>query len=230
MKRLILFIAIMISTISAFAQDSLYINKKDGNIIPYAIYAVDSISFSRRTSVYVVINGVKWATCNVNTPGTFTASPEATGCFYQWNSKIAWLATSDMTSWDSTWNGGFANLTTYAGWDSANDPSPVGYHVPYTTNFESLLDETRVTNEWTTQNGVYGRKFTDIANGNSIFLPASGLIGLNGVFGGEGSFGWYWSHLCGFNHSAFYFDVRSRDASIDEDNRASGFSIRPVAE
>ena len=44
----------------------------------------------------VIINGVKWATCNVDAPGTFAAAPESAGMFYQWNRKIGWSATDPM--------------------------------------------------------------------------------------------------------------------------------------
>ena len=38
----------------------------------------------------VIINGVKWATRNVATLGTFAAKPEDAGMFYQWGHKIGW--------------------------------------------------------------------------------------------------------------------------------------------
>jgi len=41
----------------------------------------------KRTDEGVVINGVKWATCNVDNPGTFVNRPETTGKIYQWNRK-----------------------------------------------------------------------------------------------------------------------------------------------
>ncbi len=38
------------------------------------------------------------------------------------------------------------------------------------------LDDTeKVSRTWTTQNGVNGRRFTDIATGNNIFLPTAGI-------------------------------------------------------
>ena len=40
----------------------------------------------------VVINGVRWATCNVDAPGNFAANPEDAGMFYQWNRKVGWSA------------------------------------------------------------------------------------------------------------------------------------------
>ncbi len=54
---------------------------------------INEVDFS--TADYVLINGVLWATRNVDAPGTFAASPESTGMFYQWNSRIAWSASGE---------------------------------------------------------------------------------------------------------------------------------------
>jgi len=54
----------------------------------------------------VIINGIKWATRNVDKPGTFAAKPEDAGMFYQWNRRVGWSATDPMinsnggTDWD----------------------------------------------------------------------------------------------------------------------------------
>jgi len=42
--------------------------------------------FAQETGV--VINGVKWATRNVDKPGTFVANPEDFGMLYQWNRRV----------------------------------------------------------------------------------------------------------------------------------------------
>jgi len=42
--------------------------------------------FAQETGV--VINGVTWATRNVDAPGTFVANTKDAGMFYQWNSKV----------------------------------------------------------------------------------------------------------------------------------------------
>ncbi|MDR1197516.1 MAG: hypothetical protein LBK94_00690, partial [Prevotellaceae bacterium] len=49
----------------------------------------------------VTINGVKWAACNVDAPGTFAANPEDAGMFYQWNRKVPWSSTGDISDWDA---------------------------------------------------------------------------------------------------------------------------------
>ena len=38
----------------------------------------------------VIINGIKWATRNVDKKGTFTNNPEDIGMLYQWNSIVGW--------------------------------------------------------------------------------------------------------------------------------------------
>ena len=121
----------------------------------------------------VVINGVRWATRNVDKPGTFVAKPEDAGMFYQWNRKIGWSATDPLinsnggTRWDDSKPAGST-------WEKANDPSPAGWRVPTFDEISTLLDGNKVSHEWTTVNGVNGRRFTDKATGNSVFLPAAG--------------------------------------------------------
>jgi len=153
---------------------------------------VDNKTIDATTDFGVVINGVKWATRNVDKPGTFAATPENVGMFYQWNRKIGWSATDPMinSNGDTTW--GNSNPTSTV-WETANDPSPEGWRLPTTYEFNKLLDTAKVINEWTTQNGVNGRKFTDKANENFLFLPANGFRGdLKGEVGDAGSLGAYW--------------------------------------
>ena len=134
----------------------------------------------------VVINGVRWATRNVDIPGKFAVSPEATGKLYQWNRKIAWATTGDVTDWNNTVPAG-------SSWLKSNDPSPSGWRVPTFEELGKLLDRDKVTSEWITQNGVTGRKFTDKISDKFLFLPAVGSRGPDGRFAYEGMFGSYWS-------------------------------------
>ena len=135
----------------------------------------------------VVINGVKWATRNVDAPGTFAAHPEDLGMFYQWNRKKAWSATGDVTGW--------VNYDSIAySWEKSNDPSPKGWRVPTLEEIKTLFDANKVSNEWTTENGINGRKFVDKATGKTLFLPAAGYRHINcGTLCDIGSRGSYWS-------------------------------------
>ena len=149
----------------------------------------------------VVINGIRWATCNVAAPGVFADKPEDAGMFYQWNRKKAWSATGKVTGWDNSmprghgWKKGDDFNGSLSGeWKKANDPSPAGWRLPEAEEFDKLFDERKVKSEWTTVNKVYGRKFTDKATGNSIFLPAAGIRrGPSGICKDAGSNGYYWS-------------------------------------
>jgi uncharacterized protein (TIGR02145 family) len=176
-------------------------------------------------STPVVINGVRWATRNVDQPGTFAAGPEYPGKLYQWNRKKAWLAIGSVSGWDSSQpTGDF--------WAKANDPSPTGYRVPTLDEIKKLLDETNVSNEWTTVNGVKGRKFTDKTTGSSIFLPAVGYRSNNGEFGSAGTSGGYWSSTADdSSYGSFSLNFGILGANCGNDySRYNGFSVRPVAE
>jgi len=172
----------------------------------------------------VVINGVKWATRNVASPGTFAAKPEDAGMFYQWNRKKAWAATGVVTGWDSSYPSG----TT---WGKSNDPSPAGWRVPTFDEIKKLLDTNKVSNEWTTQNGVNGRKFTDKTTGNSIFLPAVGYrTDSGGTLDNAGTNGVYWSSTQYDNFFAYYLYFSSGYAGYYYLYRRDGQSVRAVAE
>jgi uncharacterized protein (TIGR02145 family) len=175
---------------------------------------------------YVIINGVKWATCNVGAPHTFVQSPTDYGEYYQWNK-----GTTNFLLYDDYYNSGYFNSTT---WRPANDPSPSGYRVPTLEEIESLVNTTYVTNEWTTRNGINGRQFTDRTTGKSIFLPAAGYrYDHDGVLYGDGGYGRYWSstqydYISGNAYSLYFYSGYARWG--DWYYGSNGFSVRPVAD
>ena len=179
----------------------------------------------------VVINGVKWATRNVDNSGTFTANPEDVGMFYQWNSKIGWSSTDPMisTNDEATWK--ILTPPTNNHWKKNNDPSPTGWRVPTLNEIKKLLDINKVSHEWTTVNDIGGMKFTDITTGNSIFLPAAGLRypnkSLSYVMPGN-----YWSSTqnTGSTSYEFYLGFGYGFAKWYNMDCCCGFSVRSVAE
>jgi len=176
------------------------------------------------SDVGVMINGVKWATRNVDAVGTFAAKPEDAGMFYQWNRKKAWPATGTVSGWDSS-------VPTGTAWEKSNDPSPAGWRVPTFDEIKKLFDTEKVSNEWTIQNGVNGRKFTDKTTNKSIFLPAAGYRNNSaGTLYGVGSFGFYWSSTAYDTLNAYYLNFGSGNAVWNYDDRRSGRSVRAVAE
>ena len=138
----------------------------------------------------VEINDVRWATRNVDMPGTFAPYPESFGMFYQWGGNIGWISTdySVINSngddlWDVGWSSPIGSI-----WKQAQDPCPPNWRVPTSEEILSLYD---ADNIWTTQNGINGRLFGTAPN--QIFLPASGIFNANGQFGLKGVRGEYWS-------------------------------------
>ena len=166
----------------------------------------------------VEINGVVWSTRNVDAVGTFAASQESFGMFYQWNRKVAWPTTGPVV-WDNTFPPGtFDNL-----WSPANDPSPAGWRVPTIEEMESLLDGYNVNIQFTTENGVSGRRFIDVATTKSIFLPLTGYRNEDGeVVTGF----YYWSSLSNsLNGYALWGGVSPQ---MYQTSSRMGIPIRPV--
>jgi len=185
----------------------------------------------RSTMKGIKINDVTWAMCNVYKPGTFAAKPEDLGMFYQWNRKTGWSATDPMinsnggTTWDDSEPIGII-------WKKANDPSPVGWRIPTLEEIQSLLNTNRVSNEWISVNNVFGRKFTDKASGNSLFLPAAydrfGSSGqLNNFLCEIGS---YWSSTPKYEGIAYELTFSAFIIDYATLWTASGLSLRCVLE
>jgi len=85
----------------------------------------------------VVINGVKWATRNVDAPGTFTPTPQDPGMLYQWNRIKGWSLPPIANVIDPNWNDTEAPGNT---WESANDPCPAGWRVPTLDELRAFVD------------------------------------------------------------------------------------------
>jgi uncharacterized protein (TIGR02145 family) len=118
----------------------------------------------------------------------------------------------------------------YYTFDEAQNACPAGWRIPTRGELKTLLDEEKVTSEWTTQNDVTGRLFTDKTTNSSLFLPAAGRRnGSDGTLSHRGNYGFCWSstadgtngYSLGFSSSAQYtFNL----------NRSNGFSVRCIAE
>jgi uncharacterized protein (TIGR02145 family) len=230
MKKLLILLTTLSVTVLTFAQDSetMYIMKKGNIDYQIAVSNIDSIVFykpeiqaiSITTDPGVVINGVKWATRNVDEFGTFAPTPASLGKFYQWNRVLASSAIGTVSNWDYSFPSGIS-------W--TDDPSPIGWRVPTDAENRKLLDTSKVTYEWTTQDGVKGGKFTDKTTGNSIFLPAAGSR-VGGAPDGIGEYGFYWSSTQIDISYALYLGFYLGTPVRDYYDLRYGQSIRPVAE
>jgi len=168
----------------------------------------------------IVINGKRWATCNVAAPGTFAINSEDDGMMYQWNREKGWSSKDEeIIDWDtSTPNGNK--------WEKDNDPCPVGWRVPTRNELQSLLD---AGSEWTTLNGETGCIFG--SGDNTIFLPATGYRNLSdGALGSQGADGYYWSSTSSSYTLAYLLYFRSTAQGTSNDSKSYGFPIRCIAE
>ena len=236
-KVFIFLAALSFSAATSTAQEAktMYIMKNGGITHEIAVSDIDSVIFYKPSidlltyDEGVIIGGIKWATRNVDKPGTFTANPEDPGMFYQWNSKVGWkysapLTPSDGTStWKSDWNGNGA-----ASWEKSNDPCPAGWRMPSQGELNALRSSGSV---WMTVNSMNGRRFG--SGSNTVFLPAAGhRVNVGGTLDGAGSGGYYWSSTAlGYGESlAYYLHFGSGSAYLYNSHRANGISCRCVAE
>lgn len=181
-------------------------------------------------------SGTRWATCNVG-----ANTPEEYGDYFAWGETEP----KENYNWSTYRYGDYDALTKYcnnaeygnngftdeltileASDDAATANWGAGWRMPTREEMRELFDN--CTHEWTTQNGVNGRKFTG-PNGNSIFLPAAGYREGSDLYG-AGSIGCYWSSSldASYPRSAWGLNFDSDGCITDDGNRLGGLSVRPV--
>lgn len=171
-------------------------------------------------------SGTKWASCNVG-----ASKPEEYGSYYAWGETEE----KEVYNWstyihcDGTYDtchdlGSDISGTQY---DVAHIKWGGNWCMPTLDDIKELYDN--CTSEWTTLNGVNGRKFTSKINGNSIFLPFAGYRWVGGL-GRAGGSGDYWSSAQNPDYSGdaygLYFD--SGYANWGNYSRYNGRTVRPV--
>ena len=111
--------------------------------------------------------------------------------------------------------------------DAATTILGAQFHMPTFKQIKELLDY--CSREWTQVNGVNGTIVTG-PNGNSIFLPASGLRFYDdGSLFNVGSYGYFWSASPSSSNNSghgLYFNSSYWDWSYN--GHAYGFPVRPV--
>ena len=190
-------------------------------------------------------SGTLWATMNVG-----ASTPEDYGDYFAWGetegynsgktnfiwSNYKWCGDSNSTFTkycdnSSYGDGGFTDGKTEL--DLEDDAAymnlgPV-WRMPSKEQFEELINSSYTTTEWTTLNGINGRKITSRTNGNSIFLPAVGFREYSSL-NDAGSVGYYWSRSLYSNspYVVWHMYVNSSGAYMNNDYRWKGRSVRPV--
>ena len=185
-------------------------------------------------------SGLLWATCNVGAD-----TPEDYGDYFAWGETqpkdyYDWSTYQHCNGSNNTftkyctnssygYNGFTDDLTTLEPSDDAATANwGDGWRMPTQAEFQELLDNTTVT--WTTQNGVNGRLFT-AANGNSLFLPATGFRSI-GELNYVGNLGCYWSSSLFTSNpgDARFLYFGWGYCYMGTSNRPLGFTVRPVRE
>ena len=211
------------SNANAVVENGKVTGKAEGTVTITA-KAGDKTATCEVTVRGALINGVVWALRNVDAAGTFASTHESAGKFYQWNGKIAY----GSAEWSHI-------PPTGAEWTKENDPSPEGWRVPTIVQMNKLLEVSKVTQAWTTQNGVNGFKFTDKANGASIFLPAVGYVMHDGNFiiSDVGVRGFYYTASMADIMNNFVYGMYFSEVAPSIDEYGYGYygqSIRSVLE
>jgi hypothetical protein len=87
----------------------------------------------------------------------------------------------------------------------------------------------KVENNWATESGVNGVRFTDKATGGSIFLPTANypdnFVTTSDI---EITLGLYWSSTDANGHNAFHLNFSNNRRNMVHSDYRFRFSIRPV--
>jgi uncharacterized protein (TIGR02145 family) len=204
--------------IKSIKMRELYIFATLSVIFGFAACTVKNVSTpqSSQSEQGVVINGVRWATRNVETPGIFTATSESSGRLYQWNRLQSWGTVGEIEGWDSS--------VPPNQWDADNDPCPQGWRMPTQAELSALENSGTAA---ITRNGAVGRLYGTAPN--QIFLPAAGWRNNAGALNSTGVDGYYWSStpIGGENVGTLW--LSSEYSDVGHNFAAYGFSIRCVA-
>ena len=237
---------------TSFAQldDSsvmMIVNLQDGKIVKYDVSRLDSVSFEIPEVVHEYVDlelpsATLWATCNIG-----AKTPDESGYYFAWGETKP----KDYYYWNNyeyCIDGYYELLTKYC-YDEAygaggfrdnksellpeDDAATVNWgsswRMPSLEQMLELYDSENTTSEWTTINGVVGRKFTSNYNSKSIFLPAAGEYDGSGI-DQEGTFGCFWTRDLSMEMScdANQTYISSRGTGDMIEGRYIGMSVRPV--
>ncbi len=233
MKRVVLFFAFLwLGIIGVSAQVDRCDVNDDGVVdIADVTYVIDHILGKGHASTPQAVDlglpsGTKWASFNVG-----ATKPEEYGGYYAWG-ETEEKEVYDESTYKYYKNGKYVNIgSDISGteYDVAHVKWGGNWCMPTLEDIKELNDN--CTREWTTLNGVNGKKFISKNNGNSIFLPAAGAY-WSGALGLKyaGGNGYYWSstHLPDESVGAWYHLFKSDYVTFYSNDLSSGLSVRPV--
>lgn len=179
-------------------------------------------------------SGTKWADRNVG-----ASSPEDYGGLY------SWAMTEEVEAYSRyKWgHGEYGEITKYCTdskygtvdnktiLDPEDDAAYVAWGgqwlMPTLEQAKELV--ANCDSEWTTLNGVWGRRYTSKINGNAIFFPAAGYFAYETYYS-KGTNGFYWTSTLNDKNSERAYDLflASGSTGTSANFRYYGASVRPV--
>ena len=236
-KRIFIFIVMAAAWLAVRAQDMIVVEFKGSEIV-HATNAdfVERIYFQEAKADTIpeaidlgLPSGTKWAEWNIG-----ASAPEEYGNYYAWGATSKkyyyYWNDYDYASYDS-----ISGLSVeFIGEDIAGTDYDVAikkwggdWVMPTVAQYQELLDY--CTHEWTKVNDVNGVLFTG-ANGNTLFLPAAGLIYASS-YSYSGSTCYYWSssYHAEDGQLAYGLTCSNHNIHCSGDFRFLGRSVRPVS-
>lgn len=171
-------------------------------------------------------SGLLWGTKNIG-----ATSPTGWGWYFSWGNLDGHPDGSGYDFSQAVYNATDAasisqNLD--ASQDAVRAIKGGTWRMPLTDDFGELFNSDYTTNEWTTVNGVNGRKVTSKINGKSVFFPAAGFYN-GGSLIERGLSGYYWSSswVSATDARRLYF-ISSNAYPQGNHSRCLGFQLRGV--
>ena len=165
-------------------------------------------------------SGTLWATKNVG-----ATQPKEYGQYFAWGETQP----KDTYTSDNYTKSGITAMT------AANDAATVNWgaawQMPTKEEMEELFNLEYTTQEWTTENGITGVRITSKANGNSIFLPATGYYSDYTYAMNTNYSIYYWTSTLYSRYTANAYHLYGNKNStpyVDAGSRYYGYSVRPV--
>ncbi len=169
-------------------------------------------------------SGIKWASCNVGASKTTEY-----GLFFAWGETISKRKFTEE-NYQHFYQGNYIHLKDISNtqYDVAKANWGGTWRMPTKDDFMELLKNCHY--QWTTKHGVKGGLFTG-PNGNSIFLPASGLR-IESTTDNKRSYGCYWLSTQDEKYVDFAYAMCVSSSQCFRSSHLCGYglSIRPVTE
>lgn len=169
-------------------------------------------------------SGTRWATCNVD-----ATTPHLPGRLYSWGETI--VKSSYAESNAKNYHKDVADFSGDKAYDVATAKWGEGWRMPTKEEFDELVHYCRW--RYVQHEGRWGAEFTSPANGNSIFLPATGYKDGAKHYGASGC-GSYWTSTpwqsAEYKTGAHDYHFGGALGEVGISERYYGYAVRPVTD